>query len=391
MKIELHRIKVSEVAAGYSDDAEKGCVGYSGRLDIRPPFQREFVYDKKQRDAVIETVKKNFPLNSMYWVRSADGSFEMLDGQQRTISICKYVHNEFTLDDQLSFANLTNFEREKILNYELMIYICEGNDLEKLDWFKTINITGESLTAQERRNAVFACEWLSDAKKFFSKSNCSAKTLYGKYLKGSSIRQEYLETVLKWISARDGMSIEQYMNEQKKNRVKNCADLKEYVAKIFGWVEKIFPYKPVMSGDMCGQNWGGFYEEFHEKIFDVQKISDEVQRLYEDEYVKNKRGIFQYVLKLFGNEEDSPELLQVRLFGNADKKTAYARQTAEAKKIGKSNCPECASSGGKDATKIWKLNEMEADHVTAWSKGGATTIDNCQMLCKHHNKLKGNS
>ncbi|MBR4151753.1 MAG: DUF262 domain-containing protein [Selenomonadaceae bacterium] len=190
MLIELHKILVREVAKDFVDNPEQGCTGYGGRLNIRPAFQREFVYNETQRNEVIRTIKKNFPLNVMYWVRSGDGNFEMLDGQQRTISICQYVTNSFSLD-HISFGSLSETEQNKILDYKLTIYICEGNDQEKLDWFKIINIAGEKLTTQEARNAIYACDWLTDAKKFFSKNSCPAQTQYGKYLSGKAIRQDY--------------------------------------------------------------------------------------------------------------------------------------------------------------------------------------------------------
>ncbi len=388
MKIELKYIPIREVAAGYADDAENGCVGYGGKLNIRPPFQREFIYSDKQRDAVIDTVRKSFPLNVMYWVRSDDGNFELLDGQQRTIAICKYVAGEFTLEDDQSFVNLPKAVRERFLEYPLMIYICEGDDEEKLDWFQTINIAGEKLTAQETRNAIWACAWLSDAKIYFSKTNCPAALKYGKYFAGSAIRQNYLETALKWIAARDGLeSLEKYMDAQKKNKVENCAELWSYVEEIFAWVEKIFPN---CTSDMKGLDWGRLYETYHEKNFDVAKVSAEVQKLYEDICVKNKSGIYEYVLEFLGNGNAETKNLHVRFFGDAIKKTAYARQTKAAKEKNISNCPMCVLENKSNATKIWKLSEMEADHVTAWSKGGATTIDNCEMLCKLHNRLKGN-
>ncbi len=207
MKIKLHEIPVREVVKGYIDSAENGVVGYSGRLNIRPAFQREFIYKDKQRDEVIRTVQKNFPLNVMYWVKSDNGNYELLDGQQRTISLCQYVNGDYSID-HMGFDNLTQTEREQILDYPLMIYICEGTDKEKLDWFKIINIAGEQLTAQELRNAIYTGEWLTEAKKYFSKTACPAYAIASDYLNGSPIRQNYLETAIKWIAARDGKEID---------------------------------------------------------------------------------------------------------------------------------------------------------------------------------------
>ena len=222
MKIELHEIPVREVVNGYVDSAENGVVGYGGQLNIRPAFQREFIYKDKQRDEVIRTITKQFPLNVMYWVKSDDGGFELLDGQQRTISVCQYVNGDFSID-HLAFHNLTDTERSQILDYKLMIYICEGTDKEKLDWFKIINIAGEQLTAQELRNAVYTGEWLTEAKKYFSKNQCPAYQIAGDYLSGSAIRQNYLETALKWIAARDNIEIEDYMSQHQHDT--NCNEL----------------------------------------------------------------------------------------------------------------------------------------------------------------------
>ena len=222
MKIELHEIPVRDVVAGYVDSAENGVVGYGGKLNIRPAFQREFIYKDKQRDEVIHTITKQFPLNVMYWVKGDRGSFELLDGQQRTISICQYVNGDFSID-HLAFHNLTDTEQAQILDYKLMIYICEGTDKEKLNWFKIINIAGEQLTAQELRNAIYTGEWLTEAKKYFSKSQCPAYQIAGDYLNGSAIRQNYLETALKWIAARNGLEIEDYMSQHQHDT--NCNDL----------------------------------------------------------------------------------------------------------------------------------------------------------------------
>lgn len=364
MEIIMREIPVREVAAGFVDDPEIGCVGYGGRLNIRPAFQREFVYNDKQRDAVIHTVQKNFPLNVMYWVRSGDGGFEMLDGQQRTISICQYVTGGFSLDYR-SFGSLTYTEREQILNYKLMIYICEGTDQEKLDWFNVINTAGEKLLEQEARNAIYSCTWLTDAKKFFSKNGCPAYTLYGKYLKGSAIRQDYLETALKWIANRDELpAVESYMDAQKKNHTPDASELWQYFESVFAWVQSTFPQyrKNIMSGI----DWGILYNQHKDDAVDPAQLNQKISRLLMDDDVTNKRGICAYVLD--GDERH----LNIRAFSQSMKLAAYERQSGI-----------CAACG-----KHFELDGMHADHITPWSKGGKTIADNCQMLCADCNRRK---
>ena len=239
MKIELQKIPVRAVVEGYLDSAENGVVGYGGKLNIRPAFQREFIYKDKQRDEVIHTIKKNFPLNVMYWVKSGGEHFELLDGQQRTISICQYVHGDFSIDHR-AFHNLTAEEKQQILDYPLMVYICEGTDREKLDWFRIINIAGEQLTAQELRNAIYTGEWLAEAKKRFSKLLCPAHQIAKDYLSGSAIRQNYLETTLRWIAARDDIEIEDYMAQHQHDT--NCSDLWLYFKGVVDWVQVTFPH-----------------------------------------------------------------------------------------------------------------------------------------------------
>ena len=365
MKITMHEIPIREVAKDFIDDPNVGCRGYGGKLNIRPVFQREFVYKDKQRAEVIRTVKKNFPLNVMYWIRSADETFEMLDGQQRTISICQYVTGGFSLDYK-SFGSLTAAEREEILNYRLMIYICEGDDKEKLDWFNIINIAGEKLTEQEARNAIYACEWLTDAKKYFSKNGCPAQMLYGRYLSGKSIRQEFLETALKWISDRDGLeAVEDYMDAQKKNHTADASELWEYFEAVFAWVEKIFPkyYK-----ELQGLEWGKYFNRYGEKNFDVEEVSRRVEELRDDDEVQSLSGIYKYILT--GDEKH----LNLRAFDKRTKVRAYRRQGRK--------CALCK--------KDFEYEQMEGDHIVPWSRGGKTTDDNCQMLCKECNRKKSN-
>ena len=357
MKIELHEITVRDVAEKYVDNDEEGVVGYNGKLNIRPKYQREFVYDEKKRNAVIDTIRKDFPLNVMYWVKNDDETFEVLDGQQRTVSFCQYVNGDFSVDNR-AFHNLTNTEKEKILNYKLMVYFCEGNDKEKLDWFQIINIAGEKLTDQELRNAVYTGTWLSDAKLKFSKSNCAAYLLSKDYVPGSPIRQEILEKALSWISKGE---IEKYMSIHQHDP--NANELWMYFRSVIEWVKLTFTkYRK----EMKGIDWGSLYDEFKDKMFDTAKLEQEIQALMMDDDVTAKKGIYQYVLTR--NEK----YLNIRAFTDSQKRAAYERQ--------KGICVKCG--------KHFEFHEMEADHITPWHLGGKTNADNCQMLCKDDNRRK---
>lgn len=357
MKIELREISIREVIAGYINNQEDGVVGYGGRLNIRPKYQREFVYKDKQRDSVIETVRKNFPLNVMYWVRNTDDTYEVLDGQQRTISICEYVAGNFSLDFQY-FHNLTDTEREEILDYRLMVYFCEGDDREKLDWFRTINIAGEKLTDQELRNAVYTGTWLTDAKRYFSRSGCAAHGLGSDYLSGSSIRQEYLETTIDWIS--EG-NIEQYMAEHQHQP--NANELWLYFQAVINWTQASFPN---YRREMKGVAFGTLYNAFKDTAIDSKALETEIARLMQDEDVTKKSGIYEYVLTR--NEK----YLNIRAFTDKQKREAYERQAGI--------CTKCENH--------FEIDEMEADHITPWHSGGRTNAENCQMLCRNCNRVK---
>jgi len=365
MKIELHKIPISEVIVGYKDSAEEGVVAYGGKLDIRPKYQREFVYKEKQRNAVIETIKNSFPLNVMYWMIRDDGGYEVLDGQQRTISIGQYVTGDFSLNNRF-FHNLTKQEQDNILDYELMIYYCEGSDKERLDWFRIINIAGEKLTDQEIRNAVYTGPWLSDAKIKFSKSNCAAYLLAndgGQLISGSPIRQEYLETALSWIN--DG-KIEDYMAKHQHDA--DADELWEYFQNVIAWVRKIFiNYRR----EMGNVPWGELYNQFKDKQTDSKKLEKEITKLMQDEDVTKKSGIYEYVLTR--NEK----YLNIRAFTDKMKREAYERQ--------KGICPHCK---GENKKKKWEIKEMEADHIKPWHEGGKTNSENCQMLCNNDNRRK---
>ncbi len=364
MKIELHTIPVRDLVEGYKDNDEEGVVGYRGKLNIRPPFQREFVYNDKQRNEVINSIFKGFPLNVMYWVRNAQGTFELLDGQQRTVSICLYYMNTFFLDvdGQLKgFDNLTQKQKERFLNYELQIYICEdGTDTEQLDWFKIINIAGETLTDQEMRNAVYTGPWITDAKRKFSKSTCVAKRLGERYMSGSPTRQDYLETVLRWISRG---RIEEYMAEHQHDA--NADREWQYFQNVIHWVESIFPTKNYRK-EMKGVQWGDLYHLYYEEFHSATDLENEVARLMMDDDVTNKKGIYEYV---FSHDE---RRLNIRAFSLSMKRAAYERQ--------KGICVKCNNH--------FELAEMQGDHIVPWSKGGKTTADNCQMLCQKCNATK---
>lgn len=361
MNIDLHRIKVREVVDGYKDSAEEGVIACGGKLNIRPKYQREFVYSGKQRDAVIETVKKDFPLNVMYWMVNDDGGYEVLDGQQRTISVAQYINSDFSLDG-LMFHNLTREERDQILDYELMVYFCEGTDRERLDWFEIINIAGEKLTPQEIRNAVYTGTWLSDAKLKFSKSNCAAYLLAndgGQLVIGSPIRQEYLEKALSWINNGE---IREYMARHQKDP--NANELWQYFQAVIDWVHKTFPkYRQ----EMKNVEWGILYNEFKDSKVDPSELETEVSKLMQDEDVTKKSGIYPYVLTR------QERWLNIRDFSPKERREAYERQ--------KGICPKCGNH--------FEIDEMEADHITPWVEGGRTTAENCQMLCKEDNRRKG--
>ena len=360
MKIELHEIPIREVAKGYKDSQESGVVGYGGLLDIRPAYQREFIYKDDKRNAVIDTVRKNFPLNVMYWVKTKQGTYEVLDGQQRTISICSYINKEYSIDYQY-FHNLTKDEQEQILDYPLMVYICEGTDKEQLDWFRVINIGGERLTDQELRNAVYTGEWLTDAKRYFSKTGCVAYQIANKYLNGVANRQDYLQTALRWIAHRDGKVIEEYMSEHQHDS--NANELWLYFKSVIDWVMILFPH---YRKEMKGIEWGYLYNKYHLNSYDSKAFESRIMDLIDDDDVGSIKGIYEY---LFDGEEKH---LSLRQFDDKTKRKVYEKQ--------KGICAVCG--------KHFEIDEMEADHIDPWHDGGKTVIDNCQMLCKPCNRRK---
>lgn len=364
MKIELKPVTIAELADGYQDNDDLGVRAYSGQLDVRPPYQREFVYKAHQRDAVINTVTKAFPLNVMYWAVGEDGKLEIIDGQQRTISICQFIEGDFavkigSIEQPRYFHNLQDDEKDSILNYKLMVYLCSGDSSEKLEWFRTINIAGEELTQQELRNAVFSGRWVSAAKPYFSKNGCPAYVIGSKYLSGSPIRQDYLETAISWLNKGD---IDGYMATHQDHP--NANELWLYFQAVIAWVEATYP---VYRKEMKSVPWGVLYNQFSGAVLDAEKLEEEVSRLMLDDSVERKAGIYSYLLD--GKERH----LNIRAFSPAMRREAYERQQGI--------CPACK--------KHFELDAMEADHVTPWHEGGKTTADNCQMLCLEDNRRKG--
>lgn len=360
MKITLNTIKIRDLVDGYQDNDEAGVVGYGGRLDIRPPYQREFCYDDNQQQAVMDTVSNGFPLNTMYWVVRDDGRYEVLDGQQRTISICRYVNGSFS-HNMRYFTNLQPDEKENILNYDLQVYFCEGSESEKLSWFKTINIAGERLTNQEIRNAVFAGSWTAEAKKIFSKSNCAGKLLSDKYVNANPIRQELLETALSWFVGKDDKLICKYMGQHQNDA--NANELWVYFQFVIAWVKAMFI---VYRKEMKGIDWGTLYNQYHENSYDPAQLEDEICSLIENDEVTNHKGIYYY---LFDRKESH---LSLREFDEKMKRKAYEQQGGI--------CPLCK--------KHFEFSEMEGDHIIPWSKGGKTVMENLQMLCRLCNNTK---
>ena len=359
MEIKLKYIKVRDLIEGFESHPINGVKGYGGKLDIRPPYQREFVYSTKQQEAVIDTVLKGYPLNVMYWADNGEGGFEVIDGQQRTLSICNYIKDGFSYGN-FFFKNLPNDKQAKILDYELTVYICSGTESQKLEWFKTINIAGEELTQQELRNAVYVGTWLKDAKEKFSKPACPAYKIANRYIKGTLIRQDYLETAIKWISKN---RVEEYMSDNQNKPTAN--ELWLYFASVINWIETVFP---VYRKEMKGIQWGLLYNEFKNV---AESYDEEVKELMADEDVTNKRGIYTYLLTR------DEKHLNIRSFDKRMRREAYENQNGI--------CPMC-----EEGENEYKLEEMEADHIIPWSQGGTTTRDNLRMLCRKHNREKSN-
>ncbi len=380
-------ITIKEICDGfvYSELEGKGLFGLSGKLTIQPEYQRNYIYASeggKREVAVIESILKGYPIGLTYFNKVNDNNFEVLDAQQRITSIGRFVTNKFAIKDENGneqlFGGFALDKKNKILNTKLLIYECEGTESEIKEWFRTINIAGVPLNNQELLNAVYSGPFVTLGKEEFSNSKNSNIQKWSAYISGSANRQDFLERALEWVS-KDNVS--EYMSRHRFDN--NITELEDYFNSVIDWVSTVFTD---VESEMKGLEWGRLYETYRKKPYNSKTVSDDVKKLYGDPYVKNRRGIFEYIL---GGSTDT-KLLEVRVFDDAIKKSVYTKQTAEAEKKSISNCPLCALGHDSNKTKIWKLAEMDADHVTAWSKGGATDIKNCEMLCKTHNRAKGN-
>lgn len=378
-------ITVEEICKGfvYNEYEGKGLFGLSGKLVIQPEYQRNYIYaDGKKDVAVIDSLLKGYPLGLIYFNKVSADKFEVLDGQQRITSIGRFLTGKFAIKDGNGipryFSGLPDDQKKKILETKLTIYECEGTETEIKEWFKTINIVGVPLNDQERANAVHSGPFVTLAKAEFSNSQNANIQKWSAYISGNVLRQDYLRTALEWVSHGN---VDAYMSQHRYDT--NINELKTYFNSVIDWVSAVFMD---VDSTMCGLNWGEFYEKYHHNAYDPQAVSALVQELLADYYVKDNKGIYEYIL---GGCTDK-KLLNVRIFDEPTKKSVYTTQTAAAKQEGVSNCPLCAMGSDGNRTRIWKQNEMDADHVTAWSNGGATDISNCQMLCKTHNRAKGN-
>ncbi len=381
------KITVKEICDGffYNELEGKGLFGLSGKLTIQPEYQRNYIYASdggKKEMAVIESVLKGYPIGLIYFNKVSQDKLEILDGQQRITSLGRFVTNKFAIKDENGmeqyFDGMAKDKKAKIWETKLLIYECEGTESEIKEWFKTINIAGVPLEPQELLNAIYSGPFVTLCKEEFSNSQNSNIQKWSAYIKGSANRQKFLERALDWVSKGN---IDEYMSRHRYD--KNINELKNYFNSVIDWVSSVFTD---VEKEMRGLEWGRLYEEYHTKAYNPAKVSTEVQKLYGDPYVKNRKGIFEYIL---GGSTDT-KLLDVRVFDDATKKSIYAKQSKKAKAKGESNCPHCAIGHDANKSKIWKLSEMDADHISAWSKGGATDVKNCQMLCKTHNRAKGN-
>jgi 5-methylcytosine-specific restriction endonuclease McrA len=380
-------ITVQEICDGfvYNELEGKGLFGLSGKLTIQPEYQRNYIYASdggKREVAVIESVLKGYPIGLIYFNKVSADNLEVLDGQQRITSLGRFITDKFAIKDENDmeqyFGGMAKDKQKRILATKLLIYECEGTESEIKEWFKTINIAGVPLNNQELLNAVYSGPFVTKAKEEFSNSQNANIQKWSAYVSGSANRQEFLECALDWVSKGN---IGDYMSKHRKD--KNIDELKKYFNTVIDWVSSVFTD---VESEMRGLEWGRLYEEYHKKAYNPTKVAATVRKLYGDPYIKNRKGIFEYIL---GGSSDT-KLLEVRVFDDATKRSTYESQTAEAKKEEESNCPLCAIGHDANKKKIWSFSEMDADHVAAWSKGGSTIAKNCQMLCKTHNRAKGN-
>ena len=380
-------ITVKEICDGfvYNELEGKGLFGLSGKLTIQPEYQRNYIYASdggKREAAVIESILKGYPIGLIYFNQISEKNLEVLDGQQRITSVGRFVTDKFPIKDENGmeqyYGGMAKDKKAKILETKLLIYECEGTESQIKEWFKTINIAGVPLKPQELLNAVYSGPFVTLGKEEFSNSQNSNIQKWSAYLSGSANRQDFLECALDWVSKGN---IGDYMSSHRFD--KNITELKKYFSSVIDWASSVFTD---VESEMCGLEWGRLYEAYHKKSYNPKKVSEEVQKLYGDPYVKNRKGIFEFIL---GGSADT-KLLDVRVFDDATKKSVYKEQTTKAEKKKESNCPLCALGHDANKEKIWSLSDMDADHVAAWSKGGATSVKNCQMLCKTHNRAKGN-
>ncbi|MFH1170197.1 MAG: DUF262 domain-containing protein [Candidatus Vogelbacteria bacterium] len=379
-------ITVKNICEGfvYDEWEGKGLFGLSGKLTIQPEYQRNYIYASdggKREVAVIDSILKGYPIGLIYFNKVSENKLEVLDGQQRITSVGRFVTEKFAIKDENGmqyFGTMAQDKKVKILETKLLIYECEGTESQIKEWFKTINIAGVPLVPQELLNAIYSGPFVRLGKEEFSNSQNANIQKWGAYIKGSANRQAFFERALDWVSKGN---IDDYMSSHRHD--KNITELKKYFNSVIDWVSSIFVD---VESEMQGLEWGRLYEEYHKKSYNPAKVSAEVRKLYSDPYIKNRRGIFEFIL----DGSVDTKLLEVRIFDEATKKAVYATQTLKAEKKGESNCPHCAIGHDANKSKVWSFGEMDADHVAAWSKGGATSIKNCEMLCKTHNRAKGN-
>ena len=375
MKITPIQITIADLTKNYKDDGDGGVFGYDDRLTIRPSYQREFIYKDKQRDLVIDSVRKGRPLNVMYWSKTGDDTYEVLDGQQRTISIAQYVNKDFSIKiggNEKFFHNLTDTEQKQILDYELTVYICEGTETEKLEWFRIINIAGSTLTPQELLNATYSGTWLADAKHYFSKRNCVAGQMADGYIRGNAIRQDYLEKALIWIADRDhDGNVQMYMAIHQHDLDANALWL--YFQTVINWAKTLFPNKRKGMTDL--QDWGLLYNRYHDRQYNSNSLELDIQRLLMDDDVTKSTGIIPYILS--DRTKHDEKCLSLRTFTEAQKHRAYERQGHK--------CPYCVADG---IDTEYDYSDMQGDHIVPWSQGGRTVDENLQMLCRKCNNSK---
>lgn len=387
MKTTLVKITVGALSDGfvYNELEGKGLFGLSGKLTIQPEYQRSYIYADGKRDvAVISSLLRGYPLGLVYFHKVGEDQFEVLDGQQRITSFGRFVTGKFAIKDENGreqyFSGLPEDKQKKILDAEVLIYECEGTESEIKEWFQTINIAGIPLNSQELLNAVYSGPFVTLGKAEFSNTQNSNIQKWGAYISGAVNRQEYWERALEWVS-KGKDNIGGYMSKHRFDT--NINEVKNYFTSVIDWVSSVFVD---VESEQRGLEWGRLYETYHNRAYNPSKVAEQVRSLYGDSYVKNRKGIWEFVL---GGSIET-RLLEVRVFDEPTKKAIHTQQTSEAKSRGVSNCPLCALGNDANKARIWKLDEMDADHVTAWSKGGSTSADNCQMLCKTHNRAKGN-